>query len=166
MHILAFDPSGNFNEGKGTTGQCDMNDNRTLLHEIRAIDYESPESYWNAHTGMIDTRYSIFKEQLHVVIEGFRLYEKKAKNQIQSQFETPQLIGIIRHHCFVKGIPLKITYAVEVKNRWSETILLNLGLLTFESNNYLFDGKTTNQHKRDALKHALHYKNYGVKKDA
>lgn len=164
MHILAIDVSGNWHEGKGTSGVCDMNDNVTILSEIKAAEYDSPELHWNAHTGLIDTRYSIFGDELQIVIEGFRLYESKAKNQIQSQFETPQLIGVIRHHCFVKGIPLKIQYAVEVKQRWDETVMLNLGILTFESGRYLFNGEATSTHKRDALKHALHFKRYKVVK--
>lgn len=160
--IIALDPSGNWNEGKGTTGICYMSDQGKPIEvdEIHAGNFSSPESYWTAHTLCLEGH--SFAE---VVMEGFRLYATKKNEQVNSQFETPQLIGVIRHHCFINHIPLKITYAVEVKLRWSDDVLERKGYI-YKKNGRRYLTATDqqlNNHKTDALRHALHYYRYGRK---
>jgi hypothetical protein len=161
--IIAFDPSGNWNEGKGTTGIChmDLEGNPTGVYEIRADEFNSPEEYWNEH--LISLR------QVHtcpeVVMEGFRLYATKKNEQVNSQFETPQLIGVIRHWCYENHVSLKITYAVEVKTRWSDEVLIRKGYIYKKGNRRYLTAtdQLLNNHKTDALRHALHYYRYGRK---
>ena len=159
MNILAIDVSGNFKEGKGTSGLCWMVDGEPeILEEIKASDYNSAEAYWFAHVKAI----SVNRPDA-VVMEGYRLYNHKkmaASSQANSELETPQLIGVIKLTCHLKGFPLHIQYATEVKSRWSDKVLQAKGIL--EPGNK-FDGKATNNHKRDALRHALHYWRYGKK---
>lgn len=158
--IVAFDVSGNYREGFGTTGLCLMTDEGEVLdlNEIKAENFGSAEEYWNFHLQFLEG----FRRQgnLEVVMEGFRLYGHKSKEQTNSQFETPQLIGVVRMWCYQNNVPLKIQYAVEVKNRWTPEILVAKGHL--EPGNK-FKGKRTSTHKQDALKHALHYFRYGRK---
>lgn len=165
MKILSFDPSGNYSEGKGTTGWCllETKDKIADLHEIKANNYDSTEAYWQEHLDIINTINTIYQD-MHVVVEGFRLYGSKAKDQINSTFETPMLIGVIRQHCYIHNIPLKVQYAVEVKTRWDEKILVNSGIIEHKNHYYLYRGKLTNGHMRDSLKHALHYMHYGMRK--
>ena len=161
--ILSFDPSGNFSEGKGTTGICYMEEGEPkALYEIRAKNYNIAEQYWLAHTQMIN---HFSPDQ--VVIEGYRLYNHKgmaASTQANSDLETPQLIGVLRLHCYKENIPLAVQYAAEVKSRWKESVMVAKGILVEKSNRLYFNGKQTSTHKRDALKHALHFHRYGGKK--
>ena len=118
--ILALDPSGNFKEGKGTTGFC-LLDTRTktaTVWEIKATDYKSTEEYWTAITDCVaDVRQH--NKSLVVVIEDYMLYESKAQNQINSLLETPRLIGILQWYCYNNKIPYYLEFASAVKNRWT-----------------------------------------------
>lgn len=162
--ILAFDPSGNFKEGKGTTGYCilDADTGPIELGEIKAKYCESAEEYWNKHLIVMDMLYQT-KQLDAVVIEGYRLYNHrgmKASTQANSELETPQLIGLIKWKCYDLGIPCTVQYASEVKTRWSDTVLVNIGQLEKLGGSLYFRGTLTNNHKRDALRHALHYGRY------
>lgn len=156
MKVLAIDVSGNFKEGKGTSGFCLLEDGEPeSLVDLQAKVFASAEAYWNAHLKFI--RY--FKPKA-IVMEGYRLYNHKgmkASSQANSELETPQLIGVIKHYCWENDIDLHIQYAAEVKSRWSDKVLVAKGVLE-EGNK--FKGKATNNHKRDALRHALHYWRY------
>ena len=64
-YIIALDPSGNFEEGKGTTGfslfSCDKKEIIFTRITIKASDYKSKEDYWHAHI-------NILKESLQLYI--------------------------------------------------------------------------------------------------
>lgn len=161
--IIALDPSGNWNEGKGTTGICRMSDDGQVIDvdEIHAGEYSSPEMYWDVHIFYLEEQ----QGPKEIVMEGFRLYATKKNEQVNSQFETPQLIGVIRHWCFANKIPLKITYAVEVKSRWTDAVLEQKGYIYRKGNKRYLTAtdRSLNNHKTDALRHALHYFRYGRK---
>lgn len=164
--IIALDPSGNWNEGKGTTGICYMDEFGNIINvdELSASKYESPEAYWNAHIVILQ-RMQQEVSSMETIIEGFRLYATKKNEQVNSQFETPQLIGVIRHWHYTTDTPLKITYATEVKIRWSDDILERTGYI-YKKNGRRYLTATDqllNNHKTDALRHALHYYRYGRK---
>lgn len=159
MKILAIDPSGNFKEGKGTSGFCFIEDGKPfLLSELKADGFEYAEDYWISHLSLIKQ----YKPDA-VVVEGYRLYNHKgmkASSQSNSELETVQLIGAIKVFCRENLIPLDIQYASEVKARWHEDVLVRQGYLEKKGNRYYFKGEITNTHKRDALKHGLHYVRY------
>jgi len=168
MNILALDISGNHKsekEGSGTTGVAwylekpsdSVVDNLFGYHidDIRASRYGSIYEYWNAIIELA-TDYNWD----HVVIEGYRLYNHAgmgARTQANSTMQTSQLLGALRLAIWNAEIPYTIQYANEVKNRWSDAILIRKGYLE-EGNK--FKGKTTNDHKRDALRHLVHYMEY------
>ena len=163
VKILSFDPSGNSNhdagkEGWGTTGMALEDNGEIYLHEIKASNYSTTEEYWHKHVKSVEH----YKPD-YVVIEGYKLYNHKgmgASTQANSTLMTSQLIGAIRMTCHVRGIPLIIQYASDVKTRWSDKVLQNLGVLDGNK----FDGKVTNNHKRDALRHLMHFKHYKLDK--
>lgn len=158
VNILAFDPSGNHisqKEGSGTTGLAMKIDGEISLFEIKSEDYGTVEEYWDD----ILERIRWFSWD-HIVIEGYKLYNhagQSARTQTHSTLQTSQLIGAIRMQAWMSGIPYHIQYAVEVKNRWSDKILQAKGYLD-EKNK--FDGNSTNTHKRDALRHLVHFEKY------
>jgi hypothetical protein len=163
MKLLALDISGNWKEGKGTTGICIMEDGEIVrLDTIKAADFDSAEKYWARHQDYIERLWPD-----HIVMEGYRLYNHKgmsAKTQANSDLETPQLLGFLKMVCYRMNIPYTIQYATEVKTRWDEKILTHLNILTHERKGnkdfYYWQGQSTVTHTRDALKHALHWTRY------
>jgi hypothetical protein len=161
--IIAFDPSGNFKEGKGTTGICYMWSKGEIhkVDQISATDFTSAESYWNAHVYRLKETLQVVGS-LEVVMEGFRLYDHKSKQQVNSEFETPMLIGLIRYWCYQNNVPLTIQFAAEVKTRWADKVLLSKEIIYNKGNNrYLVaTDQPLNNHKTDAVRHAMHYFRY------
>jgi hypothetical protein len=166
MKLIALDPSGNWGkEGMGVTGICIMEDGVVKeLTDIKAKDYPSEVEYWMAHVEFI------FKNKPdQICFEGYKLYHHKgmaAKTQANSELQTSQLIGILKYTCHVMKIPYTVTFASEVKTRWSEDVLVRLGILTTNENKsrLFFNGELTSTHRRDALKHALHWDRYKKEK--
>lgn len=162
--ILSFDPSGNSNhdqgnEGWGTTGVAYDDGNAIRLNEVKSKEFDSTLDYW---LGVLE--YVLAYKPDYVVLEGYKLYNHAgmgASTQSNSTLMTSQLIGAIRMACYVRDIPVIIQYASDVKTRWSDKVLQGKGIL---DENNKFDGKQTNNHKRDALRHLLHFKKYKLPK--
>ena len=169
-YILALDPSGNFNEGKGTTGWCLFNAvNNTIskIGSISASDYKCMEAYWNQHLILIKDYIKKYNNELIIVFEDYILYESKMKSQIHSRMETPKIIGIMQWYCYTHNIPYAMQMASEVKNRWSDKILLHKKYIIEKGNKfYLPNNMPLNKHNKDAVRHAIHYnvfRNGGLK---
>ena len=129
-YTMGIDPSGAYIEGKGTTGWCIL-DNRTnkLLRvgTISAKNYDNAIEFWHAHIETIAKMRRHYKS-LAISIEDYILYKSSAMAQVNSQLETVQLIGIIKHYCYYNGLEIFIRPAVAVKKRWSDDILLFKGI--------------------------------------
>ena len=103
-YILAIDPSGNFKEGRGTTGWClfDIKTNKIIkFGVITAADYKDQFKYWDAHITLID---SLSGYKPEVVMEDYLLYSNRAEAQTNSRLETPQLLGIIKYEVWKRGL--------------------------------------------------------------
>ena len=165
-YILALDPSGNFHEGKGTTGWCLFNssENRILTTDIiEAKSYESMQEYWNAHLKLIKE----FKYHYPiVVVEDYLLYGSKAQNQVNSKMETPKLIGVLQHYLWEHLIPHAMQPASEVKTRWADTILAHKGYFDKKGQRYIMPKtqQPINKHVKDSIRHAVHYHTFKNKK--
>jgi hypothetical protein len=156
--ILAIDPSGNWLEGRGTTGAVlvQLNDDMSYeileVNEIRANDFSNRLDYWSAHIKLLKPRYAD-----HVVMEDFRLYNHpgmSAATQSHSLMETPRLLGLLEHTCHIMKIPYTMQMASQQKP-WSDSILVNLGLLERIGKRYYLKDKPVNDHQRSAFKHFL-----------
>jgi hypothetical protein len=160
MKYLAIDPSGNFEEGKGVTGFVHFDEALKIYTPrlVGANDFKSAMEYYDA---VLD----LLMDADQVVMEGYRLYNHKgmkAQTQSNSILETSQLIGIIRYECFQRDIPLHIQYAVQVKNRWSDDVLLADGKLIKRGNRFYLPNDTLiTNHARDAYRHLVNYLKYG-----
>lgn len=167
--ILALDPSGNFSEGKGTTGVC-LLDARTgkiidTTH-ISAEGFSSMEAYWQAHINLISTMKATYDDVL-LVIEDYLLYGHKKDCQVNSRMETPKLIGVIQHFCYRTQTPYIIQTAAEVKNRWSDEILKHKELIIPKGRGYTTPtGSSINRHEKDAIRHAIHTYTFKLKEGA
>lgn len=159
--ILSLDPSGNWFEGKGTTGWCVFStaDKRvTLAGNIFAGSYPSAESYWAAHIALLAKLKSRYKSRFAIVVEDYLLYASKAGDQINSRMETPKLIGVLQLWAYQNHVPLLLEPASAVKTRWSNTILHHKGYIRNTRRGYEIPGvdAAATRHCLDAVRHAVH----------
>ncbi len=161
MKILALDPSGNFYEGKGTTGWALYSEDKPKsVGQIRAVEYNSQIEYWLEHLKLIE----LLQPEV-IVVEEFKLYAHTASAQIGSSFETTQLIGILKYECDQKQIPLVLQSAT-IKKRYTNEILLHKGIITIDSRKtYYVVGIPVTGHILDAIRHAEFYINFTSKKE-
>lgn len=161
-HILAFDPSGNFNEGKGTTGWVLMNYKEKLIARgyLSAENYKCPEEYWDAHKKLIEFNYEKYGDSLIVVIEDYVLYRDKSISQANSKMETCRLLGLIQWVCWNNRIPYTLQLASSVKHRWSDDLLEREKIIFKDRGKYMHTESGISLsllHTRDAFRHAIHY---------
>lgn len=159
-YVLAIDPSGNFYEGKGTTGLCLFNANKNRIVDTKSIsakNYNDWFDYWKAVIDYIITACYKYKSII-VVIEDYTLYATKAASQINSKMETPKLIGVLEYYCKTKNIQTVLQPAHMVKNRWTNNILMHHGYIKNLNNRiYTSNNKPVDRHAVDAIRHAVHY---------
>ena len=159
--ILAIDPSGNFEEGKGTTGIClfdCMHNKITDLLEIHADKFDTKEKYWQEHCNIIEQFIKQCPKGI-IVIEDFTLDPRRALQQSHSKMETPKLIGILQLFCQQQNVAYHMQRAVEVKNRWADHILeYKQYIIKRNRMHYLPDAqKPMSRHCKDAIRHAVHF---------
>ena len=160
-HILAIDPSGNFEEGKGTTGLCILDSTKNSivgLTNLRAEEYTHKEDYWQAHCDLIRWFTKTYPNSI-IVIEDFTLDPRRALQQSHSKMETSKLIGILQLYCQQNNIPYRMQRAVDVKNRWADHILEYKKYITKQNRMYYITGssKPISRHCKDAIRHAVHF---------
>ena len=159
-YVLGVDPSGNFYEGKGITGYC-LLDCRTLdiieIGSISASRSHSQIDYWERHLVKFNTICKKYHAALSV--EDYKLYAARARNQINSSFETIQLIGIIKYWAYVNNVILKMRLATIAKNRFTDEWLEKHKYIYKKGNAWYCNVKTKPlvDHERDALRHALYF---------
>lgn len=155
IRVIAIDPSGNFDEGKGTTGYIVFNLTDTGYEfedvgHLSAENYPNRLEYWDAHSFLLGGDL--------VIIEDYRLYNHKgAKSSMQSysQMETPRLLGMLEYMAHERGVPVVFQMASEISS-FKEDILLARGDLFKVGNRYkLRSGEFVNGHERSAYKHFL-----------
>ena len=168
-YVIGIDPSGNFNEGKGTTGFAVYDRIHNCIcgtSYVSAKDYKQQVAYWNAVLREID-RLSEEYDNTHILaVEDYLLYGSKAKSQINSKLETPQLIGAIKVMC--QEYDLYFRSASAAKTRWTDKILLDKNYLQYSraiGYYYIRDGEAHQVivHCRDAIRHAIHCGKFEVK---
>ncbi len=161
MRILAIDPSGNYSdrEGKGVSGWAFFKDGELKdFGRIEAERFDTLEDYWHEHEVMMDD----YPVDLYVC-ESYKLQPSKAGAQSYSSLETPQLIGFMRMMAWTVSTPF-ILQDPSIKQRFTDTVLVNTGVATKKGRNHLINGKPSVIHERDAIRHGLYYLRYGSKK--
>lgn len=165
-YTLGIDPSGAFKEGKGTTGWCllDNSNNEVLcVDTIAAKNFDSYHEYWDAHLKLLYKMITVYGEDIAISIEDYILYKSHAMAQVNSQLETVQLIGIIKHFCYINSAKYYMRPAVAVKARWSDDILVHKNIITKLNKHYIVPGNPTKvlcDHERDAIRHAVHFNTF------
>lgn len=162
-YVLGIDPSGNFDEGKGTTGWCLFDRNTDSIIKcgyIQASNFETQMAYWGAHTILLEAirGYCKGNGKLVVSLEDYLLYAKSAQSQTNSRMETCQIIGVIKYWLHCNNIPLYVRKAAAVKRRWTDNILCNKNYIRKVELAYYTQCKAQalKEHERDAIRHAVH----------
>lgn len=161
--VLAIDPSGNFEDGKGHTGLAwSFGDwDNIAITSVNAKNYPSRIDYWNA---VLDHIHSLAKKKsalntVHVVIEKYVTRSNGFTTGKVS--ETAMFIGVLIYFCEKYNIPYTMQSPSQAKGRYSDESLCRLfPRITKKGSRYYFDDKCTNDHERDALRHLAFYKNY------
>lgn len=161
MKVLSLDISGNFEEGKGTTGYTVGSANGTIFEigDVCAKDYSNRMEYFDKVISLIKQ-----KDIQLVVCENYRLYGNKSKEQTHSLLETPRIIGALEYYCYKNKIPIKFQMAVDVKRRFNEELLIKKKIFEKRNNFIYFNDIKTNDHMRDSFKHYLYFLKYYLKK--
>lgn len=161
--ILAIDPSGNFEEGKGHTGLAwsyNSWDGVNVI-SINAKKYTKRVDYWKAIVSYIDDLHDkkLAGHDVHVVIEKYVTRSNGFTTGKVS--ETAMLIGVLTYWCEVWCIPYTMQSPSQAKTRYNDEQLCKLfPALEQRGNRYYLGGICTNDHERDALRHLAFYKNY------
>lgn len=161
-YILAFDPSGNFEEGKGTTGWVLMRQDEQLVARgyIEASNYNCAQEYWNEVLELIRFNHRKYSSQLIVVIEEYVLYRDESKGQTNSKMETCRLIGAMQYLCWKLKQDYSMQLATSVKHRWSDELLQREQIIFRDRSNLVHTQSGLSLglcHTRDAFRHAIHY---------
>ena len=161
MKILALDPSGNYHEGKGTTGWAYYYDFKLVaVGQLRAEEHKTQTNYWISHIKLIES----MKPDI-LVVEDYKLYASAKNAQINSELETPQLIGILKIHCSMEQIHLRLQPA-QIKHRFSNEILLHKNIVSQDTQKrYYATGIPITRHILDAIRHGEYYINFKYKKE-
>lgn len=151
---MAFDPSGSYHEGKGTTGWCLMYRGKIIKYGLlEAKAFKNAMQYYKAHLDLIQRMETCYPNNLIIVMEDYLLYAKRTSSQINSRMETCKLIGIIQYYCFSNNLQCTLQTAAMVKKRWSDEVL--------EHEGFELPTTYTERHARDAIRHAIHYTYFG-----
>jgi hypothetical protein len=161
MKILCFDPSGEHGEsGNGTTGfSIFKNKELVLFSELKSSDYPTKEDYFQAH----ETKILAVNPDI-IVCESFKLFGHKAKQQSGSSLKTAQLVGYIEMIAFKNNIEFVLQDPSQ-KVRVADDILTRMGVFEKKGNKYYCQGKQTNLHMRDAIRHGIFYIRYKLKEE-
>ena len=171
-YVIGVDPSGNFVEGKGTTG--------IAVYDIKAdriihVDYVSAKyslgqvDYWEKVIYKLNELLTKYRTKRCVLaVEDYLLYANTAKAQINSTFETPQLIGVIKY-AYKDTCPVLFRNANTAKTRWTDELLVRKKYLLVDKKlgYYIINenGEMTQviEHSRDAVRHALYCGKFEIK---
>lgn len=160
MKVLVLDPSGNFIEGKGTTGWALYNEGKLIsVGQVRAEETNSQIEFWIDQLNLIDT----FKPDI-LVVESFALYANKRHEQIGSEFETSQIIGVLKYHAYKLGIHY-VAQPPSIKPRYTNKILLHKGIISQDKHNrYHAVGLPISGHILDAIRHGEYFEHFTKQK--
>jgi hypothetical protein len=160
--LCVIDPSGNFNSGKGKTGVSyiiyDDEKNELMwdtlrLDTVSAKDYKSRHEYWAEIMKKAHGANQVIIESFMIRTDGFLM---------GTMPETIMLIGALTWELEKDKIPYIFQTPSQAKVRFKDEILLRkVPNMTYLNNRYYLNGKMTNDHVRDSLKHLLYYINYG-----
>lgn len=164
---IFVDPSGSYNEGKGHTGIAIISnkDWNTLINQsIAANKYKNRHEYWHSIIEYIKTITRGTSNECTVIIESFMI-----RNQgflIGKMPETIQFIGALVWELEKENIKYVFQTPSQAKSRFKDESLSRY-IPNFElrsNGRYYLNGKQTNDHVRDALKHLLYFLKYNKEK--
>lgn len=167
--IIGIDPSGAFNEGKGTTGLAVLDtatNNITYTGWIAAVNFPSLEAYFDAHIEWLKDCVHRYQD-IVISIEDYILYADHAAAHTNTHLETSQLLGLIKWWCYKNDIPYTIRPAAAVKTRFSNAVLIREGYVFELPGGKLYTKVRTSRylsnHELDAIRHAAYCNKFEIR---
>ena len=169
-YVIGIDPSGAYQEGKGTTGFAvydRLRDRPVFLGSVYAGDYNSMEAYFKAVADTMLELRTVYGLHTVVSIDDFLVYAQNAMTFTYSKMETCQLLGYLKMVLYKYEIPMYIRPAVLVKKRWSNDVLAHRGYIKPNGKSWIGPTKPDNllPHELDALRHAIHCGMFEIKEE-
>ena len=167
-YVIGVDPSGAYDEGKGTTGLAvyDRQDNKIVsIATVSATDYDCIESYFWANLERIVGMSERFYPSV-IMIEDFLVYSTHATTFTNSRMETCQLIGFLKAELYSITKQYYLEPASAVKTRWTNKILAHSGYVeAIGASCYheLIKERALYTHELDAIRHAVHCGRFVIK---
>lgn len=163
MKYIFIDPSGSFTEGKGHTGIAVMDDedwSSLKVYSIAAKDFSTRHSYWSKIIGFIRKNYDAT-----IIIESFAI--RNNGFLMGKMPETIRFIGAMEYIMEQYSIKYIFQTPSQAKSRFKDEDLIR-HIPDFErrdNGKWYLQGKMTNDHIRDALKHLLYFHKYNKGKE-
>lgn len=168
-YIIGIDPSGAFNEGKGTTGLAVLNTHTNEIAYtgwIAAVNFPTLEAYFDAHIEWLADCVQRYQDTV-VSIEDYILYADHATAHTNTHLETSQLLGLIKWWCYKNNITYTIRPAAAVKSRFTNNILKREGYIFEAAGGKLFTkvrkSNNLSNHELDAIRHAAYCYKFELK---
>ena len=168
-YIIGIDPSGAFNEGKGTTGLAVLNATTNEIAYtgwIAAVNFPTLEAYFDAHIEWLADCVHRYQDVV-VSIEDYILYADHATAHTNTHLETSQLLGLIKWWCYKNNIVYTIRPAAAVKSRFTNNILKREGYVVERRGGKLFTkvrmSNNLSNHELDAIRHAAYCYKFELK---
>lgn len=168
-YIIGIDPSGAFNEGKGTTGLAVLNATTNEIAYtgwIAAVNFPTLEAYFDAHIEWLADCVQRYQDVV-VSIEDYILYADHATAHTNTHLETSQLLGLIKWWCYKNNIVYTIRPAAAVKSRFTNNILKREGYVVERRGGKLFTkvrmSNNLSNHELDAIRHAAYCYKFELK---
>ena len=168
-YIIGIDPSGAFNEGKGTTGLAVLNATTNEIAYtgwIAAVNFPTLEAYFDAHIEWLADCVQRYQDVV-VSIEDYILYADHATAHTNTHLETSQLLGLIKWWCYKNNITYTIRPAAAVKSRFTNKILLRDGYIIERKGGKFFTkvraSNNLSNHELDAIRHAAYCYKFDLK---
>ena len=168
-YIIGIDPSGAFNEGKGTTGLAVLNATTNEIAYtgwIAAVNFPTLEAYFDAHIEWLADCVQRYQDVV-VSIEDYILYADHATTHTNTHLEPSQLLGLIKWWCYKNNIVYTIRPAAAVKSRFTNNILKREGYVIERRGGKLFTkirmSNNLSNHELDAIRHAAYCYKFELK---
>ena len=168
-YIIGIDPSGAFNEGKGTTGLAVLNATTNEIAYtgwIAAVNFPTLEAYFDAHIEWLADCVQRYQDVV-VSIEDYILYADHATAHTNTHLETSQLLGLIKWWCYKNNVVYTIRPAAAVKSRFTNNILKREGYVVERRGGKLFTkvrmSNNLSNHELDAIRHAAYCYKFELK---
>lgn len=120
IRVLAIDPGETSAFIVGIVGQVARPGHSLLSPEGQGHLDLIQWGQWHGMDELLTVQGSLFRPDVHIVCEQYRVYAHKAQQHVGSPVYTAREIGRIEWLAFMNGRPVTFQHASEAKQRWPD----------------------------------------------